>query len=108
MRGMGGDAREDIGEPSLRIDAINFRRDNETVYGGSALAAAVGASEQPRFPVPKAIPRSARSAALLKGMVHFDAAFLASVQRLVKVTNRPPGSGRREHETAAGRPYHEL
>jgi hypothetical protein len=24
MRGMGGDAREDVGEPSLQIDAILF------------------------------------------------------------------------------------
>jgi len=45
MRGMGGDAREDVGEPGLRIDAIHFCRDNETVRGRSALSAAVGASE---------------------------------------------------------------
>ena len=41
MRGMGGDAREDVGEPSLQIDAIHFRRDNETVHGRSALPAAI-------------------------------------------------------------------
>jgi hypothetical protein len=49
MRGMGGDAREDVGEPGLRINAIHFRRDNETVHGCSAMPAAIGPAEQPRL-----------------------------------------------------------
>ena len=46
---MSGDAREDVGEPGLRIDAIHLRRDNETVHGRGALPAAIGSAEQPRF-----------------------------------------------------------
>ena len=30
MRGMGGDTREHIGQPGLRIDAIHLGRDDET------------------------------------------------------------------------------
>jgi len=41
MSRVGGDAREDVGEPGLRIDAIYFWRDNETVHGGSALPATI-------------------------------------------------------------------
>ena len=41
MRGVGGDASEDIRQPSLRIDAIHFGRDDEAIHGGSALPAAV-------------------------------------------------------------------
>src|SRR5664280_3840396 len=46
---MGCDAREDVGEPGLRIDAIHLGRYNETVHDRSALAAAIGPAKQPRF-----------------------------------------------------------
>ena len=44
------DARQNVGEPRLRIDAVHFGGDDEAVRGGGALAAAVGAAEQPRLP----------------------------------------------------------
>ena len=47
MRGMAGDAREDVGEPRLRIDAVHLCRDDEAVHGCGAPASAVGPAEQP-------------------------------------------------------------
>ena len=47
MRRMSGDTGEDVGEPGLRIDAIHFGRDDETVHGCGALSAAIGPAEQP-------------------------------------------------------------
>jgi hypothetical protein len=46
---MGGDTGENIGQPSLRIDAIHFRGDDKTVHGGCTLSAAIGPTEEPRF-----------------------------------------------------------
>jgi hypothetical protein len=46
---MSCDTGEDVGEPGLRIDAIHFGRDDETVHGCGALSAAIGPAEQPRF-----------------------------------------------------------
>ena len=43
-----GDAGEDIGEPSLRVDVVEFGGDDEGVHRRGALAPAVGAGEQPR------------------------------------------------------------
>ena len=40
-----GDPGQDIGEPSLRIDAIHFGGDDEAVHGCGALASAVGSAE---------------------------------------------------------------
>src|SRR5271165_3083578 len=47
MCGMAGDAREDVGEPRLRIDAIHLTRDDEAVHVCGAPASAVGTAEQP-------------------------------------------------------------
>jgi hypothetical protein len=46
------DAAEDVGEPGLRIDAVQFGGLNEREHGGGALAAAVGAAEGP-IPAPR-------------------------------------------------------
>ena len=35
MRGMGGDAREDVGEPCLRIGAVHLGGDDEAVHVGT-------------------------------------------------------------------------
>ena len=43
-----GDATEDIGEPSLRVDVVELSSDDEGVHRRGPLAAAVGAAEQPR------------------------------------------------------------
>lgn len=57
--------------------------------------------------LPKAMPRRPRSAALLRGMEFSTPLsgwdFCHDRGRVFR-----PGSGRREHETAAGRPVHEL
>ena len=47
MGGVLGDASEHIGEPGLRIDVVQLASDNETIHGSGALAAPIGASEQP-------------------------------------------------------------
>ena len=44
---MFGDAGEDIGQPSLRIDVVHFGCDNKAIDGRGALPAAVGTREQP-------------------------------------------------------------
>ena len=38
---MGRDARQDVGQPSLRIDAVHLGGDYETVHGRRALPAAI-------------------------------------------------------------------
>src|SRR5215510_13984473 len=47
---MACDAGEHSGKPSLRIDVVHFRRDDEAVHGGGAISAAIGAGEEPRLP----------------------------------------------------------
>src|SRR6185437_661798 len=49
MGWMGGDAGEDIGQPSLRIDAVHLGCDDQAVHGGGALSAAVRPAKQPRL-----------------------------------------------------------
>jgi hypothetical protein len=49
MSRMGGDAGEDIDQPSLRIDAIHLGRDDEAVHGGRASSAAIRSTEEPRL-----------------------------------------------------------
>ena len=43
-----GDAGENVGEPSLRIDVVELGGDDEGIHRRGAHAAAVGAAEQPR------------------------------------------------------------
>jgi hypothetical protein len=43
--GMIGDAAQHVGEPSLWIDAVEFCRGDQAIYGNSTLSAAVGAGE---------------------------------------------------------------
>src|SRR6266853_2429312 len=59
-----GDACEHVGEPSLRINIVELGRLNQCQHYRGALAAAIGAGEEPDFR-PSAIPLSVRSAALL-------------------------------------------
>ena len=49
MGGMGGDAGEDIGQPGLRVDAIHFAGDDNTVHSCGALSAAIRSAKQPRL-----------------------------------------------------------
>src|SRR5829696_8330742 len=60
---MVGDASQHVGEPGARVDVVELGRDDERVHGRSPVAATVAAGEQPRLPA-RAMPRSARSAAL--------------------------------------------
>src|SRR5260221_310848 len=43
------DAREHVGKPRLRIDIVEARGLDQRVHHGGALAAAIGAGEQPRL-----------------------------------------------------------
>ena len=46
VRGMAGDAREDVGEPRLRIDAVHLGGDDEAVHGRGPPPSAIGAGEE--------------------------------------------------------------
>lgn len=48
-RGVVGDARKHVGEPSLRVDGVESGGLDERVEDGGALAAPVRAAEQPRL-----------------------------------------------------------
>jgi hypothetical protein len=56
VRGMIGDAGQDISEPGLRIDVVHFTGRNQAINHRGALAAAVGARKQPRFAVMQIYP----------------------------------------------------
>ena len=43
------DPAEDVGEPGLRIDAVELGGFDQGEYGGGTLTAAVGAGEEPRL-----------------------------------------------------------
>jgi hypothetical protein len=42
-----GDPGQDVGQPGLRVDIIQFGSDDQAIYRGSALSTAVGTGEQP-------------------------------------------------------------
>jgi hypothetical protein len=60
-----GDAGEDVGEPGLRVDAVELGGADQRVHHGGTLAAPVGAAEQPALPAqgysPFILPMSGRS-----------------------------------------------
>jgi hypothetical protein len=45
-----GNASDDIGEPGLGVDVVELGGDDQRVHERGALATAIGADEQPRFP----------------------------------------------------------
>lgn len=59
-----GDTRQDVGQPGLRVDVVELGGGDQASDDGGALAAAVRTGQQPCLAA-EAIPRSARSAALL-------------------------------------------
>jgi len=59
-----GDATQGVGEPGLRVDAVELRGLDQRQHRSSALAAAAEAANSQALR-PIAVPRSARSAALL-------------------------------------------
>ena len=44
---MPGDAGQDVGQPGLRIDIVQFGGDDQAVDRRGALSAAIGTGEQP-------------------------------------------------------------
>lgn len=60
-----GDARENVGEPGLRINVVELRCGDEAEHEGGALPAAVRTGEEPRFSAqghrPFILPMSAKS-----------------------------------------------
>ena len=60
-----GHSRENISEPGLRIDIVELGGLDQSIDGGGAVAALVGAAKV-QLRRPTAMPRSARSAALLE------------------------------------------
>lgn len=51
-----GDAGEHIGEPGLLVNVANHSLEDQAAYGGSTLATAIGAGEQPRIPPKRYVP----------------------------------------------------
>jgi hypothetical protein len=47
MSGIRGDAAEDVGQLSLRIDVVHLGCDDEAVHGGGSLTTAVGSAKHP-------------------------------------------------------------
>jgi hypothetical protein len=47
---MRSDARQDVGEPRLRIHVVHFGRDDQAVHQRGTIAAVIGAAEQPGLP----------------------------------------------------------
>ena len=47
MGWMGGDARQNVGQPGLRINAIHFGGDDQAVHRRCPLAAPVRSTEEP-------------------------------------------------------------
>jgi hypothetical protein len=77
---MGGDAGEDIGQPSLRIDAVHLGCDDQAVHGSGALSAAIRPAKQPRLSAqgnhPSILPISGRMLKFFIAGMHFmDAVF---------------------------------
>ena len=98
-----GDLGKSVGEPSLGIDLVEPCGPNQRVHDGGARDAALEPAKSHKFCPGRG--RIARSAALLKGIVSATPPFRwrSSPE---KVMAGLPGSGRWEHETAAGRPDH--
>jgi hypothetical protein len=42
-----GDPRQDVAQPDLRVEVVQFGSDDQAVYRCGALATALGISEQP-------------------------------------------------------------
>ena len=61
-----GNAREDIGEPSLRVDIVELGGLDQRVDGGSTLTAAVGAVEQPCLAAERDAAKGALGGIVLK------------------------------------------
>jgi len=79
-----GDAAQDVGEPGLGIDAVEFGGTDQRVDRRGALAATVGAGEQPGFAPegnrPVILPISGRrSRSITAGTHSMGAAFAASM-----------------------------
>ena len=109
-----GDAREDVGEPGLRIDIVELRGLDQRVDDGRALPAAIGPAEQPCL----ATERNAAERALC-GVVKGHSARDAQVSPACRYGNRDHrdrGAGSKkwrqavltmscEFELLLGRPY---
>jgi hypothetical protein len=51
-----GQPGEDIGEPSLWVDIVHFRCDDQGIHGGRPLTATLGTREEPIFPFMQRFP----------------------------------------------------
>ena len=117
MRGMGGDAREDVGEPSLRIDVVELGGRDQSVNGSGATTSFVRAGEGPILSFQGDGPQLAFGG-IVKGYGAREAAFPTGIRALVKACNgyRDGGVGSTKRRQAVlsmscelellhGRPY---
>jgi hypothetical protein len=90
------DAGEHVGEPSLRVDVVEPRGLDQRVHHGGALAAAIGAGEQPRLAAERnlevILPMSGRISSSTIAGIHYAgearAAFsLSGARRAISCTS---------------------
>jgi len=79
-----GDTAQHVGKPSLRIDAVEFRRADQGVHCSRSLTATVGTGEQPCAAAesnrPVILPISGRrSKSIIDGTHSMGAAFAANM-----------------------------
>jgi hypothetical protein len=79
-----GDTAQHVGKPSLRIDAVEFRRGDEGVHCSRSLTSPIGAGEQPcaapESNRPVILPISGRmSRDIIAGMHFMGGAFAANM-----------------------------
>ena len=71
-----GNAREDVGEPGLRINIVHLGRDDQAIHYRGPLAATIGAAEQPGFSsqghCPFILPMSGRNWKSTTGIIHIS------------------------------------
>jgi hypothetical protein len=84
VSGMFGNVRQNIGEPDLRIDIVQFGGDDQAVHDCRPAAAAIGAAEQPGFAPegnrPVILPMSdRRSRFIIAGTHSMGGVFVASM-----------------------------
>jgi hypothetical protein len=72
-----GNASENVGEPSLRINIVHLCRDDQAVHDRGSLAATVRAAEQPGLSpqghCPFILPMSGRNWKSTTGIIHISA-----------------------------------
>jgi hypothetical protein len=90
LGGVIDDVRQQVCEPGLRIDVVEFGSADQGIDRGGALAATVGAGKQPSFAPEGNAAHRARSAALLVRQMRPSSRNRVKVGQRFSMYNRPP------------------